>query len=135
VRKPKRTFWRKTTSYTNTVSGSGIILLLYLYCTNYCTNYCMYCTSTACFHAGSRRQVGAIHHLDKVFMATRGGTCFAPGFGTGNGREKMEKRENGIWGRKAGKWDGIWGHFPVFLSTSRFLSNQCMSESNRQAAN
>jgi hypothetical protein len=57
-------------------------------------------------------------------MATRDATCIAPGFGTGNGREKMEKRENGIWGLKTGKWDGIWGYFPVFPSTSRFFSNQ-----------
>ena len=47
-------------------------------------------------------------------MATRDATCIAPGFGTGNGREKMKKRENGIWGPKTGKWDGIWGYFPVF---------------------
>jgi hypothetical protein len=60
----------------------------------YCTCTVRYCT---CFHLGSHRQVGAIH-LDKVFMATRDATCIAPGFGTGNGREKMEKRENGIWG-------------------------------------
>jgi hypothetical protein len=61
----------------NTASGDGILLLyLYLYCT--------------CFHSGSHRQVGAIH-LDRVFMATRDATCIAPGFGTENGREKMEK--------------------------------------------
>jgi hypothetical protein len=59
-------------------------------------------------------------------MATRDATCIAPGFGTGNGREKMKKRENGIWGPKTGKWDGIWGYFPVFASTSRFFSNQCI---------
>jgi hypothetical protein len=59
-------------------------------------------------------------------MATRDATCIAPGFGKGNGREKMEKRENGIWGLKTGKWDGIWGYFPVFPSTSRFFSNQCI---------
>jgi hypothetical protein len=33
----------------------------------------------------------------------------------------MEKRENGIWGLKTGKWDGIWGYFPVFPSTSVFF--------------
>jgi hypothetical protein len=85
----------------------------------YCT--VLYCT---CFHSGSHRQVGAIH-LDKVFMATRDATCIAPGFGTGNGREKMEKRVKRDFGQERGKWDGIWGHFPIVPSTSRFSSNQC----------
>jgi hypothetical protein len=41
--------------------------------------------------------------------------------------KRWKKRENGIWGLKTGKWDGIWGYFPVFPSTSRFFSNQCRS--------
>jgi hypothetical protein len=95
----------------NTASGDGI-LLLYLYCTVHVFTW-----------VHTYRQVGAIH-LYKVFMATRDATCIAPGFGTGNGREKMEKRENGNLGQETGKWDGIRSQFPVFPSTSRFSSNQ-----------
>ena len=65
-------------------------------------------------------------------MATRDGTCFAPGFWTGNGREKMEKRGDGNWGRKTGKWHGIGCQFPVFPSTSRFLSDQCRFKTMKQ---
>jgi hypothetical protein len=92
-----------------------------LYCTVlYCTVlYCtvLYCTCT-CFHLGSHRKVGAIH-LYKVFMATRDATCIAPGFGTGNGREKMEKREfgarNGKMGRDSVPISRFPVHFPFFF--------------------
>jgi hypothetical protein len=43
------------------------------------------------------------------------------------GREMDGKRwKNGNLGQETGKWDGIRCQFPVFPSTSRFSSNQCM---------
>jgi hypothetical protein len=65
--------------------------------------------------------------LDKVFMMTRDGTCFAPGFLTGNG---PEKRENGQMGIHVSRQEMGWemgralSGFPVFPSASRFCSDQ-----------
>jgi hypothetical protein len=57
-------------------------------------------------------------------MATRDAACIAPGFGTGNGREKMENGKTGIWGKRRENGTGYGAIFlfsrplPIFLQTS-----------------
>jgi hypothetical protein len=49
-------------------------------------------------------------------MATRDATCIAPGFGKGNGREKMKKtgkRDLGSKDGKVGRDMGLFSRFPV----------------------
>jgi hypothetical protein len=75
------------------VNGDGILLYV-LYCRP-TVPYVLYCAvlySTLNIFTGIHTDKICAIHLDKGFMATRDGTCFAPGFWTGNGREKREKR-------------------------------------------
>jgi hypothetical protein len=106
------------------VNGDGILL--------YCTVgllYCTYCTVLCCtvmyllystLNIFTRIHVDKICaiHLDKGFMATRDGTCFAPGFWTGNGREKREKRDFGSRDGKEGRDSVPISRFPVHFPFS-----------------
>ena len=55
---------------------------------------------------------------------------YRAGIWDGKWTGKMEKRENGIWGLKTGKWDGIWGYFSRSPVHFPFFSNQCISPSD-----
>jgi hypothetical protein len=123
------------------VNGDGIYCTVHctvLYCTVlYCRPtvlYCMYCAVLCCtvlyctvlyctvqystlniFTRIHTDKICAIH-LDKGFMATRDGTCFAPGFWTGK-EGKTVKRDFGSRDGKEGR-DSVPISLPVFSQTS-----------------